>query len=90
MPEDGKPMAAAAKRAAARRARILAKGSSRMAYVTAGRDEAGEEVRGGGAARKIDVFAGAGAAEHGPSETVAPAPEPAPAPAPAPVSPALP
>ena len=84
-------MSAAAKRAAARRARILAKGSSRMAYVTAGRDEAGEEVRGGAAARKIDVFAGPAAAGQGPSETAAPAPEPAasepqPAPDPAPPS----
>ena len=34
---DAKPMSAAAKRAAARRARILAKGESRMSYVTAGR-----------------------------------------------------
>jgi hypothetical protein len=33
----GKPLSAAAKRAAARRARILAKGESRMSYVTAGR-----------------------------------------------------
>lgn len=35
---DAKPeMSAAAKRAAARRARILAKGESRLSYVTAGR-----------------------------------------------------